>query len=163
MNKFGFKSSLQILILDFFLLNLSFFICNYFKQGTILLSLRSAKLLLLFYAGWIIACFTVRKFKTNWHSTYRAGMIILFKSSLYMGYCVGFFIVILGMPNFSRLQIFFTCLSLLLLEIIIWSVLFRIAQQRYPKATSLPIEMPRFTAVGAKSSFFQYGIGDNGQ
>lgn len=158
MNKFGFKSSLQIFILDFFLLNLSFFICNYFKQGSILLSLRSATLLLLFYLSWVIACFATRKLKTSWHSTYRIGMITLFKSCLYMGYSVVFLIVILGMPNFSRLQIFFTCLTFLLMEMIVWSVLFRVAQKRYPKRASLPVEIPRLTAVGSKSSFFQFGM-----
>ncbi len=158
MNKFGFKSSLQIFILDFFLLNLSFFICNYFRQGSMLLSLRSAKLLLLFYLCWIITCFAARKLKTSWYLTYRTGMITLFKATLYMGYCVVFIIVILGLQDFSRLQIFFTCLLSLLLEIIVWSILFRIAQNRYPKRVSLSVEIPRFTTAGSKSSFFQFGM-----
>ncbi len=154
MNKFGFTSSYQIAVLDFFLLNLAYFLSNFAKQGTIGLSSRYMGLLFIFYLCWLIACFGASKFKTAWYSSLRTGMVILVKSTLYMGYCVTFIIVFFGLHQYSRLQIFLVCLTFLLMEILVWSVRFRRNQARSFKDISLRIEVPRVTR-GTKSSFSQ--------
>jgi len=75
-----------------------------------------------------------------------------------MGYGLTLLIVIFDRSNVSRLQIFLSCSVFLILEIIVWSILFRITQNRYPESPSISIEMPKFTRVGPKSSFFLFSM-----
>ena len=100
----SFLSGIWIFFIDFFLFNISYFLCNYFKRGTFDLSANYTKLLVLFYICWFVASFTGKKFEEESFLTFRTDVRCFGKSALYMAYCIAFAVVILGISGFSRIQ-----------------------------------------------------------
>lgn len=153
MNKFGFTSSGQIAVLDFALFNLAYLFCNFAKQGSFVLSDRYVRLVFIFNVCWLAGSLAARKFRVEWYTSYKTGITILIKSCLYMGYSMAFFIVVSGDANYSRLQIFCTCIGSLVLEILVWTLGYVNTRGRTLAGLSIPIEVPQITR-GSKSSFF---------
>ena len=113
-------SGFRLFLIDFVLFNAAYFLCNFFKRGTFDLSDRYVALLCLFYICWFVASFTGKKFEESSFKTLKTGILCFGKSTLYMVYCITFAVVILGVSGFSRIQIFSTCVTLFLLESIVW-------------------------------------------
>jgi hypothetical protein len=110
------KSLLWIALIDFVLLNVSFFVCNYFKRGTFHLLPGYTTLLFLFYLCWAFASYVGDKFKLNSYHSYRKAFLTILRASLYITYCIAFLVVIFGLELYSRVQIFSTGLVLFILE-----------------------------------------------
>jgi len=108
-------------LISFFLLNVSFFVMNYWKRGTFELSLLYVKLLIAFYFIWLFVSLFTKKFRFDFHKSYRALMLLLTRSTIYMLYCVALMVVIMGLHGFSRLQVFGTCGLFFVGEVIIFS------------------------------------------
>lgn len=123
-------------IIDFILLNAAFFICNYLKRGTFNLRLGYGKLLFLFYLCWFFGSYIGGKFKASSYSNFLNAFITVTRSSLYIAYCIVFLIVVLGLEDYSILQVFSTCLFICGLEITALSFYFLFVKEYKIKETS---------------------------
>ncbi len=108
-------------LVSFFLLNISFFGMNYWKRGTFELSLLYVKLLIAFYFIWLFVSLFTKKFRFDFYRSYRALMLLLTRSTIYIVYCVALMVVIMGLRGFSRLQVFGTCGLFFIGEVILFS------------------------------------------
>ncbi len=121
MVKKSYISPFTLGLFDFLLLNISFFGMNYWKRGTFELSLLYFKLLIAFYFIWLFVSFFTKKFRFDFYKSYRALMLLLARSTIYMVYCVALMVVIMGLHGFSRLQVFGTSGLFFIGEVIIFS------------------------------------------
>lgn len=112
------KSPFWFVTIDFILLNISFFICNYLKRGSFNLLPEYGKLLLLFYFCWFFASHIGGKFKVSSYSSLINSFITIARSSFYITYSIGFLVVVLGLEDYSRQQVFSTCIGIYVLEMI---------------------------------------------
>ena len=108
-------------LISFLLLNVSFFGMNYWKRGFFVLSPLYFKLLIAFYFIWLFVSLFTKKFRFDFYKSYRALMLLLTRSTIYVVYCVALMVVIMGLHGFSRLQVFGTCSLLFIGEVIIFS------------------------------------------
>ena len=127
--KVGF--SFQFAILYFLLFTISFFSCNYLKRGSFELSSGYEKLFFIFFVCWLIASFTGKKFRIDAYTTYMSGILIIVRSALYLTYSITFVVVMLGFAQYSRIQIFSTCLMAGIFEIIAWSLYYNIKNGKH--------------------------------
>ena len=117
--------SFRILALDFILLTVSFFALNYYKRGTLILSPHYyIKLLIAFYFIWLFVSFLIKKFHLESYYNYRDATLVFIKSAVFNAYLVSLMVVLLGLPVFSRVHIFGTCLLLFFLNIVIFSLIY---------------------------------------
>lgn len=116
------KLFLYFFVLDFMLLNISFFTLNYLKKGTLRLSADYFNLLGLLYVVWIFISIIIKKFRPILYKSYTKGITIFTRSIIFILYVISFIVVITSRVQFSRVQIFGTCLLLLLLEIMVFSI-----------------------------------------
>ena len=130
-------SGRKILFIDFLLLTAAFFICNYLKRDGFGLSEAYTKLLVLFYLCWFVSGLMGNKFKVSSFQGFGPGMLCFARSGLYLVYLVSFMVVVLGVSAFSRLQIFGTCLALVCLEGLAWSIYNRVYNSRASDKVSL--------------------------
>jgi len=107
---------------DAVLLLIAFFIANYLKRGSVTLPEGYVNLLYLFYACWLLASLVAKKFQPRRYDQYWSGIILIFKSNCYLTYIISFAIVFFSLSNYSRIQVFTTCVALFLLNMIVWSV-----------------------------------------
>ena len=120
-------SPFLLFIVDFFLLNSSFFVMNYWKRGSFELSSLYVKLLIAFYVLWLFVSLVTKKFRLDFSRGYRALMLLLARSMLYLVYCVSIMVVIMGLHGFSRLQVFGMCGLFFIGEVVVcslWYVLY---------------------------------------
>jgi len=117
---YGFLSPRRAVIFDFVLLNISFFVCNIFKRGSLTLPESYSTLLLLFYFCWFITNIIGNKFKIESYTTFGNGILCFFKSSVGLLYFIVFLVVVLDFAQYSRIQIFGTVLMLFTMECILW-------------------------------------------
>ncbi|MCP4764069.1 MAG: sugar transferase, partial [archaeon] len=115
-------SSIKIFFIDFFLLNVSFFLCNFLKRGNFELSEMYVSLLFMFYMCWFISSIMGNKFKSTSLKNYGAGILTFLKSSLYLTYLITFLVVVFGLASYSRIHIFSTCLIIFILDVLFWSM-----------------------------------------
>jgi len=104
------------IIIDFILLNLAFFVCNYLKRGFFYLLPGYGKLLLLFYLCWIFSSYIGTKFRESNYSSYSRLFVIVTRSTFYLTYSIAFIVVIFGFDDYSRIHVFSTCLCLWVFE-----------------------------------------------
>ena len=109
-------------IINFILVTVAFYGMNYIKRGTIELYPKYLNLLLLFYAVWICVSYLTRKFEVCHSLNYKHGFILISKSNLFILYILSMLIVLQGLYEFSRIQLFGTCLLLFVLEIAVFSL-----------------------------------------
>ena len=122
MKKKIYISTLLLSLFDFFLLNSSFFVMNYWKRGTFDLSWLYVKLLFAFYFIWLFVSLITKKFRFDFSRGYRALMLLLTRSTIYVVYCMALMVVIIGLRGFSRLQVFGTCSLFFIGEVIACSL-----------------------------------------
>jgi len=118
----GHLSLIMLFLIDFFLLNFSFFICYFFKRGDLDLTGEYSKLLFMFYLCWFITSIMGKKFKPSAYIAYGDGILILFRSTLFLTYAVIFWVVVSEFSGYSRIHIFSTCLMLFVSESLVWSM-----------------------------------------
>ena len=122
MTKKALQFSFVLLALDFNLLNISFFLLNYWKRGTLLLSPQYLKLLVSFYVIWLIVSLFIKKFHVGSYTSYWVAMLLFAKSALFNVFCLSATVVLMGLPGFSRIHVFGTCATLFLMNITIFSI-----------------------------------------
>ena len=125
MNNKTSQFSFRILALDFILLTISFFALNYYKRGTLILSPDYyIKVLIAFYFIWLFVSFLLKKFHLDSYDNYRDAILLFVKSAIFYAYLVSLMVVLLGLPAFSRVHIFGTCLVLFFLNVVVFSLLY---------------------------------------
>ncbi len=112
------------LLFDFFIVNISFFIVNYLKNDSIVLSATYGKLLLLFNSSWLITSIFLNKFKRYKYPNIIAALLSLARSTAATFYLIAVLVVIFSWHAFSRLQIFGSGLLMLILEVLFFSVFY---------------------------------------
>jgi len=143
-------------VFDFFLLNISFFVMNYWKSGTLELSPRYVKLLIAFYLIWLFVSLFTKKFRFDFYKRYRALLLLLTRSTIYIAYCVAIMVVIMGLQGFSRLQVFGTFGLFFVGEVIVFSfyyVMIHRAKIAYA-GTDYAEPKPKHLLVLSVSDFF---------
>ena len=133
----GIISSNRIAAIDFVLLNISFFLINLFKRGTLSLPDGYITLLLIFYMCWFFTCIMGKKFRAESYSTYGKGIFTAFKSSIYLTYVITLLVVVFGFAYYSRVHIFSTCLALFICNCFLWSIYNKVFHSRASDKISL--------------------------
>ncbi len=117
-----FFSFFKLFLIDLFLLNFSFFICYFVKYGSSKLSEPYFKLLFMFFLCWSITSIMAKKFKASSYIDYGNGVLVFFRSSLFLTYAIVFWVVVSGAVSYSRLLIFSTCITVFFSECLLWSL-----------------------------------------
>ena len=104
------------------MLNVSFFVMNYWKRGTFELSPIYIKLLISFYIIWLFVSLFTKKPHLNSYKSYSSALALFTKSTIFIAYCISLFVVMTGMAAFSRVHVFGTFFILFFLEIVIFSI-----------------------------------------
>ena len=112
----GNKTSYLILLLDFSLLNIAFFSLYYWKRDTIYLTANYGKLLLIFYIVWFFSALLTKKNKKFIYYEYSYAISVFLKATIYNLYFIALILVIMGLGNYSRLQVFGTWILLFFAE-----------------------------------------------
>jgi hypothetical protein len=107
--------------MDFVILNVSFFLVYFARLGSFRISRNYINLLMLFYVFWLFISAVARKFRLE-PLALRNSALLLLKSALALLYAISFCVVFLKFPFYSRLQIFGTCLLMLILELAFFSL-----------------------------------------
>ncbi|NWH06491.1 sugar transferase [Desulfobacter latus] len=118
-------TTFRLIGVDVILISLSFFVINYIKRGSLSLSEGYGWLLVLFYLCWVLSGLVGKKFLPGAYQGYLKGLQVLLKSGLYLTYMIVFLVVMLGLSQYSRVQVFATCGILFLMEMVIWSAGYR--------------------------------------
>ncbi|MFP4573507.1 MAG: hypothetical protein ACLFNW_11105 [Desulfobacterales bacterium] len=115
-------SPLKLVVADFVLLSLCFFIVYFFKTGGFMLPDRYWGLLVLFYSCWFLTSLISKKFQPDEYSDFRSGLKTVFRSACYLAYCISFIIVFFHFTEFSRSQVFVTAALLFALNVAAWAL-----------------------------------------
>ena len=121
MSKKLYISPLLLLVLDFSILNFSFFGMNYLKRGTFEPSLLYVKLLIALSIIWLAVSLFTNKFRFDFYRSYRSLLLLLSRSTIYITYCVALMVVLMGLRGFSRLHVFGTCGLFFVGEVLLFS------------------------------------------
>jgi len=116
------KLSLKLLFTDFFLLIVSFFAVHYLKNGTLALAPLYKQLLILLCFNWLFISLLSKKFHPESYNGYWKSIFEFVRSDLFLLFFISFWIVIIGLSSYSRLQIFGTCGLLFFAESIIFTI-----------------------------------------
>jgi len=116
--------------MDFFLLNLAFFICYFFKKGNFDLTDSYARLLFMFYVCWLVSSFVAKKFQPASYVGYGKCLFTFLKSFFYLTYSITFIVVVFGYAEYSRIHVFSTCLVVLVLDCMVWCTYNKIFNSR---------------------------------
>jgi lipopolysaccharide/colanic/teichoic acid biosynthesis glycosyltransferase len=116
--------TIPFLLIDFIIVNIAFFSMNYFKRGKAELDIKYLKLLFLFYGVWFGISYFTKKFKISSYPDYKHAFLLIIKSNTFILYTLSIVIVLQGLYAFSRIQLFGTCLFLLILEMSVFSLFY---------------------------------------
>lgn len=119
-------STFTVVFVDFIIFNTAYFASNFFKRGTVNLTDSYINLLILFYICWLVSSFTAKKFDYESYESLKAGVYCFVRSFFYMIYCITFAIVFVGISGISRIQVFSTCLIVLVLECVAWLICYKL-------------------------------------
>jgi lipopolysaccharide/colanic/teichoic acid biosynthesis glycosyltransferase len=114
-------------VLDFVLLNVSFFALNYWKRGTFDLSSRYFNLLIAFYVIWFLVAIFTKKFRVSSYGSYWNCIALYVRSGFYGIYCAAFVVVMFSFSEFSRLHAFGTWALLSIQEGVIFTLYYVVA------------------------------------
>jgi len=129
-NRPGGVVSFLLCVVDFGLLNAAFFFLNYWKRGTLDLSSRYERLLLISYGIWFVVSLLTRKFRVRAYGGYWDVIALYVRSGLYGAYCAAFIVVMWGLSEYSRLHVFGTWGLLALMEGVLFSGYYVVAGSR---------------------------------
>jgi len=142
-------------VVDFCLLNVAFFLLNYWKRGSFELDTRYGKLLLAFYGIWLVVSLANKKFQWQEYQALGTGLWTLARCTLYLAYCVVVMVVIMGLYGYSRGQLFGTCLVFAGLEGVVFGGVYFLLRRfnggdvkREPLAVKRPARISWRLAVG---------------
>lgn len=149
-------SPFTLAVFDFFLLNVSFLGMNYWKRGSFELSLLYFKLLIAVCFIWLFVSFFTKKFRFDFYKSYGALMLLLARSMIYVVYCVALMVIVMGLYEFSRLQVFGTCGLFFIGEVIIFSFCYVMAHRAKIAFAGTDYEepKPKHLLVLSGSDFF---------
>lgn len=119
--------SFLLCVLDFVLLNVSFYALNYLKRGTFDLSSRYFNLLIAFYVIWFLVSIFTKKFKVGSYGSYWDCIALYVRSGLYGIYCAAFVVVMFSLSEVSRLHAFGTWVLLSIQEGVIFTLYYAFA------------------------------------
>ena len=132
-------SRAKLVIIDTFLLLVSFFLAGYIKFDQFDLPQAYVRLFYLFAGCWLVSSFVAKKFQVQSFPSFRAGLSCLVISMLYLGYCLAFVLVMFGLEFYSRYFIVSVCFTFLGLELLVWAgVHGRVQQFSSPSAEDDP-------------------------
>ena len=115
------KHLLVLSVSDFLLVTFIFFIVNYLKRGTFVLSTEYEKLLLIIYGLWFVTALITRKFDFGYRNYYYA-MAQWTKAVVFMAATMAVLVFAFRQFHYSRLQIFGFFLLLILFESLLYYV-----------------------------------------
>ncbi len=151
-------SFIWLYVTDFFIFNIAYFLCNFLKRGTFNLTGNYTMLLFLFYICWFVASFTAKKFEEESYLTFKNGLRCFGRSSLYMLYCIAFAVVFLGVPGFSRVQLFSTCLATFFIESLVWFVYYKSQKREGYEYRNVKSDSPKVAATTSPFSYVLFGM-----
>jgi hypothetical protein len=108
--------SVFLLLSDFFIVSLSFFMVNFYKRGTFELHPEYEKLLLVIYGLWFLASFVTNKFDKRNFQNYFYAIAPCAKAVILMIAVMSVLIFAFRLFYFSRIQIFGSFLMISLFE-----------------------------------------------
>ncbi|WP_320045061.1 sugar transferase [uncultured Desulfobacter sp.] len=111
----------RFVILDTCLLLVSFFCVGYIKFNRFDLPPAYLRLFYIFVGCWLISSLVAKKFHVNTYKSFGAGARRLIVSMIYLGYCLAFVLVMMGMAFYSRSFILSVCVAFLCLEFLVWA------------------------------------------
>ena len=100
----------------------SFFLTNYFKQGTFSLEPANFNLFLLFVTTCLLASGFFKKFQYGYYKNFRAGFLLIVKSCVAALFLITIVLVMIGNYSFSRTQMFGTWLIYLMAELSVFLI-----------------------------------------
>lgn len=118
------KVSWRLVVVDFVLVGVSFFIVNYFKRDSFHLLPDYEKLLLLIYGLWFICSMATRKFERQGYANFYHALWPWIKTIILMTFAMGFIVFISRFLYFSRTQVFGPVVLLLFFEILFYVLYF---------------------------------------
>jgi hypothetical protein len=113
---------------DFLLVTVIFFIMNYMKRGTFVLSSEYEKLLLVVYALWFVTVLITRKFKTGYRNYYYA-MAQWTKAVVFMAATMALLIFGFRLFHYSRLQVFGFFVFLIVAESLLYLIYYTLGSK----------------------------------
>lgn len=139
------KFSIALVIIDLLLLNAAFFLINYLKRDTFVLSLPYVKLLLSFnFFAFFLSLFT-RKFYISRYRNFLNGTLLILKTNVFILYALAIMVVIMGLPAFSRLHIFGTVALLSIFEISLFAAYYLSGGKDFMlKSSELHVDLPSY-------------------
>ncbi len=145
--------SFFIFSIDFLLVNLSFFLMNYLKRDTFILTDKYIKLWLAYnFLAFIVSLLT-RKFFINRYINLSKGIFLLLKSNVFLLYALSLLIVLWGLPAFSRLQVFGTVAFLTIFEVAVFITYYLLGGKEFVKE-SAAIKLGKPSVKNFKLSLF---------
>ena len=156
MNNSTSKLSLKFLAADFFLLITSFITINYLKYGTFVLSPLYNQLLIAFLSLWLLVSILTKKFQTESYANYWQSIFVLVRSDIFLIFCISFSVVITGLSELSRLQIFGTCCLLFISEALILTSYYVLAEKRRASADVVKEKVQKFSVFLLISDFLLF-------
>ena len=111
------RISLVLLSADFLLLNVAFFLLNYYKRTGLWLNPGYGKLLIVIYGLWLLAGLFTRKFERRTYPNFYYAFAPYLKSFLLLMATMAVLLFALRQFRYSRLQVFGTFSLLLIFEI----------------------------------------------
>ena len=111
-------------LLDFTLISVSFFLVNYVKRGTFLISEDYVFLLLSFYSAWWISSLLAKKYPLTRPDSLKQGLHPFYRAFVYMLVLLLFSIFILKLFQYSRFIILASLLVYLILEVAAYTIFY---------------------------------------
>ncbi len=119
---------------NFCIVNIAFFAIHYYRQRSFLLFPNFyLKLLVSIYFIWMVVSFLTKKFELRSFARWFDVFMIVSKNALFLAYGVSLMVVILGLPSFSRFQIYGTVLFLYIGELVLFSMFYYARVARFPR------------------------------
>jgi len=124
-----------IKLVDFLLVGFSFFMANYIKRGTFVLSNTYWNLLIAFYCFWIIVNYIEKKYQRLERVNFLGAIALSARTNLYILFLISFVTILMRLPGFSRMHVLSCCAILFVTE----STLFGINNHKLRSQSSILI------------------------
>lgn len=115
------RVALRFMAFDLFTLLTSFFLVNYLKHGSLVLSIEYERLLIIILSVWFIAAVSTRKFDKRIYKNIYYAVTPLIKSFIIVLALTSLVLLSLGNFNISRLQFFGSLLLFFVIELVAYA------------------------------------------
>jgi lipopolysaccharide/colanic/teichoic acid biosynthesis glycosyltransferase len=147
------KYSIWSVVIDFSLLNISFFIVYFIKTSGVEVTEIYGSLLNKFYLTWIIILILFKKYNLNKYSTIKEGVLYLIRSQITFLYIISLIIVFVELHGYSRMQIFGTIAFFSAFEITAFLFYFRLTGNKSIQSLLLPEKK-----AGSRVNLFSFKV-----